>query len=164
MPYKRIIVVTTYHLRVDDLWDIYEPLILEDSFDVLAALRKAPSSERFYFFVIVLQLGALLFFCYYLTAWGVVGSYFRCWRKDRLELCRFGESSRTDWAGEGYGFCIRGLGGEVTGLAQKMINLKSCRWSMRIASNTKSWRSPLGKSLSPQHSAEGIELRHWKLR
>ena len=54
---KRIIIVTTYHLGADDLWDIWEPSVLEHSLDFLPALRKASSSQNFCFFVVVLQLG-----------------------------------------------------------------------------------------------------------
>ena len=49
--------VTTYHLGADDLWDIWEPSVLEHSLDVLPALRKACSSECFYFLVFVLKFG-----------------------------------------------------------------------------------------------------------
>ena len=57
MPYKRIIVVTTYHLGADNLWDIWEPLVLKHSFDVLPVLRKAYSSECFCFLVFILKFG-----------------------------------------------------------------------------------------------------------
>ena len=57
MPCKRIIVVTTYDLGTDDLWDVWEPLVLEHSLDVLPTFRKASSSQRYCLFVIVLQLG-----------------------------------------------------------------------------------------------------------
>ena len=57
MPYKRIIVVTTYDLKTDDFWDVWEPLVLEHSLDVLLAFRKPSSSQRYCLFVIVLQLG-----------------------------------------------------------------------------------------------------------
>ena len=55
---KRIIVVTTYHLRVDDLWDIWELSVLEHSLDVLSVLWEAYSSDWFFcFFVFVLKFG-----------------------------------------------------------------------------------------------------------
>ena len=57
MPCKRIIVVTTYNLVADDFWDIWEPSILEHSFNFFPAFRKASSSHRFCLFVVVLQLG-----------------------------------------------------------------------------------------------------------
>ena len=57
MPCKRIIVVMTYDLGTDDLWDVWEPLVLEHSLDVLSTFRKAFSSQRYCLFVIVLQLG-----------------------------------------------------------------------------------------------------------
>ena len=41
MPYKKIIVLMTYHLGADDLWDIWEPLVLEHSLNVLSIFRKA---------------------------------------------------------------------------------------------------------------------------
>ena len=98
------------------------------------------------------------------TAQRVVGSYLWCWCKDRLELCRFGWSPRTDWAREGHRFRMRGFGGEVTDLAQKALGLKGWRWSTRTTHGAKSWRSLFGESHLPQHSAEGIETRHWQLR
>ena len=57
MPCKRIVVVTTYHHEADDCWDIWKPLVLEHSLDVFLALQKAPSSQNFCLFVVVLQLG-----------------------------------------------------------------------------------------------------------
>ena len=49
--------VMTYDLGTDDLWDVWKPLVLEHSLDVLPAFRKASSSQRYCLFVIVLQLG-----------------------------------------------------------------------------------------------------------
>ena len=50
--------VTTYHLRADDLWDIWESLLLQHSLDIFAALRKAcSSSEKLCFLIVFLQLG-----------------------------------------------------------------------------------------------------------
>ena len=58
MPCKRIIMVTTYDLGTDDLWDVWEPLVLEHSLDVLPALRKAcRGSEKLRLLVVFLQLG-----------------------------------------------------------------------------------------------------------
>ena len=57
MSCKRIIMVTTYHLGTDDFWDVKESLILEYSFDVFPALLKAPSSQHFCLFVVILQFG-----------------------------------------------------------------------------------------------------------
>ena len=57
MSCKRIIVVTTYHLGADDLWDIWESSVLELSLDIFPALRKASSSQSFCVFVVGLQLG-----------------------------------------------------------------------------------------------------------
>ena len=57
MPCKRIIVVTTYDLGTDDFWDVWEPLVLEHSLDVLPALRKASSSQNFCFLIFVLKFG-----------------------------------------------------------------------------------------------------------
>ena len=57
MPCKKIIVVTTYDLETDDLWEVWEPLVLEHFLDVFPAFRKAFSSQRYCFFVVVLQLG-----------------------------------------------------------------------------------------------------------
>ena len=56
---------------------------------------------------------------------------------NRFELYHFGGSSRTDGVGEKHGFCIRGLGGEVTslawkGLARKALGLKGWHWLTRI--------------------------------
>ena len=44
MLYKKIIIVTTYDLVVDNLWEIWEPLVLEHSFDFFLAFWKALSS------------------------------------------------------------------------------------------------------------------------
>ena len=49
--------VTTYDLETDDLWDVWELLVLEHSLDVLLTFRKASNSQRYCLFVIVLQLG-----------------------------------------------------------------------------------------------------------
>ena len=57
MPCKRIIVVTTYYFVTDNLWDIWELLVLEHLFDFFSAFRKAPSSQNFCLFVGFLQLG-----------------------------------------------------------------------------------------------------------
>ena len=57
MPCKKIIVVTIYHLGADDFWDIWEALVLEHSLNVFLVLQKAPKSQRFCLFVVVLQLG-----------------------------------------------------------------------------------------------------------
>ena len=59
IPRKRIIVVTTYHLGADDLWDIWKSSVLEHSLNFLPALCKASSSQNFCFFVVVLQLREL---------------------------------------------------------------------------------------------------------
>ena len=60
MSYKRMIVVMTYHLGTDGLWDIWEPLVLEHSLDILSALQKVYStSEKLCFLVVFLQLGEL---------------------------------------------------------------------------------------------------------
>ena len=48
--------VTTYNLGMDDLWDIWEPLVLEHAFDVFPAFRKVSSSQHYCLVVIVLQL------------------------------------------------------------------------------------------------------------
>ena len=48
---------TTYHLGADDLWDIWEPSVLEHSLDFFPALWKASSSQNFYFLVFVLKFG-----------------------------------------------------------------------------------------------------------
>ena len=55
MPYKRIIVVITYHLKADNLWDIWELSVLEHSLNILSILQKACNSDWFYFFVFVLK-------------------------------------------------------------------------------------------------------------
>ena len=58
MPCKKIIMVMTYHLGADDLWDIWEPSVLEHSFDFFSALQKACRvSEKLCFLVVFLQLG-----------------------------------------------------------------------------------------------------------
>ena len=44
MPYKKIIVVTTYHLKTDDLHDVLKSLKLEHSLDFFPAFQKTPSS------------------------------------------------------------------------------------------------------------------------
>ena len=44
MPCKRIIVVTTYHLGMNNFWDVWEFLILEHSLDVFLVLWKTSSS------------------------------------------------------------------------------------------------------------------------
>ena len=49
--------VTTYDLGTDNLWDVWEPLVLEHSFEVFPAFRKASSSQSYCFFVVGLQLG-----------------------------------------------------------------------------------------------------------
>ena len=59
MPYKRIIVMTTYHLGADDLWDICKLSVVEHSLDVILDLWKARSSECYCFFVFVLKFGQL---------------------------------------------------------------------------------------------------------
>ena len=57
MPCKRIIVVTTYHLEADDVWDIWEPLVLKHSLEFFLALWKAcKASKKLCFLVIFLQL------------------------------------------------------------------------------------------------------------
>ena len=48
--------VTTYDLETDDLWDVWEPLVLEYSLNIFPAFRKASSSQRYCLFVVVLQL------------------------------------------------------------------------------------------------------------
>ena len=57
MSYKKIIVVTTYQLRADDLWNIYKPLVLEQSLDVFPVLQKACSSKCSCFLIIILKFG-----------------------------------------------------------------------------------------------------------
>ena len=57
MSCKKIIVVTIYHLGADDLWDIWEFLVLKHSLDILPLFRKTCSSEFLCFFVFVLQFG-----------------------------------------------------------------------------------------------------------
>ena len=47
--------MTTYHLGTDDLWNVYEFLVLEHSLDILPVLWKARSSECFCFLVFVLK-------------------------------------------------------------------------------------------------------------
>ena len=49
--------MTTYDLGTDDLWDVWEPLVLEHSLDVLPTFQKAFSSQCYCLFVIVLHLG-----------------------------------------------------------------------------------------------------------
>ena len=57
MLYKKIIVVTTYYLGADNLWDIWEPLVLEHFLDFLSVFRKAyRASETLCFLVFFLQL------------------------------------------------------------------------------------------------------------
>ena len=57
MPYKRIIMVTIYYLGADDLWYIWEFLVLEHSVNIFLALQKAfSSSEKLGFLVVFLQL------------------------------------------------------------------------------------------------------------
>ena len=55
MSYKRIIMVTTYHLGVDDFWDIWETTVLEYSLNFLPVLWKAYSSKCFCFLVLILK-------------------------------------------------------------------------------------------------------------
>ena len=58
MPCKKIIVVTTYDLRTDDLWDIRESLKLEYSLDNFPAFWKpCRVSEKLCLLIIFLQLG-----------------------------------------------------------------------------------------------------------
>ena len=59
MPCKKIIVVTSYHLKTNDFCDIWEFLKLKYSLNFFPALRKGPNSQRFYLFVVILQLGNL---------------------------------------------------------------------------------------------------------
>ena len=55
---KKIIVMTTYHLGTDDLWDVWESLELKHSLNVFPAIRKARKvSKKLYFFIVFLQLG-----------------------------------------------------------------------------------------------------------
>ena len=49
--------MTTYQLRADDLWNIWEPSVLEHSLDVFPLLQKTCSSEFLCFLVFVLQFG-----------------------------------------------------------------------------------------------------------
>ena len=49
--------MTIYHLGADNLWDIWEPSVLEHSLDVLPLLRKTCSSKFLCFLVFVLQFG-----------------------------------------------------------------------------------------------------------
>ena len=53
---KWIIVVRTYDLVTDNIWDVWEASVLEHSFDVLPLFWKVCSSECLGFLVIVLQL------------------------------------------------------------------------------------------------------------
>ena len=55
MSYKRIIVVTTYHLGVDNLWNIWESSILEHFLNIFPVLWKAYNSECFCFLIFVLK-------------------------------------------------------------------------------------------------------------
>ena len=57
MFYKKIIMVTTYHLKTDNLWDICKPLVLEYSLDVFLVLQEAYSSKCSCFLVFVLKFG-----------------------------------------------------------------------------------------------------------
>ena len=57
MPCQKIIVVTTYHLGADNLWDVCEPLVLKHSLDILLVLREACISECFCFLIFVLKIG-----------------------------------------------------------------------------------------------------------
>ena len=57
MPCKWIIVVTTYHLRIDNFWDVWEALVLEHSFIIFLVFQKICKSKHFCFFVIVLKFG-----------------------------------------------------------------------------------------------------------
>ena len=50
----------TYDLGTDDLWDVWEPLVLEHSLNIFSALRKVRrASEKLCFLVAFLQLGEL---------------------------------------------------------------------------------------------------------
>ena len=49
--------VMTYHLGADDLWNIWEPSVLEHSLDIFPLFRKTCSSEFLCFFVSILQFG-----------------------------------------------------------------------------------------------------------
>ena len=47
--------VTTYDLRADDFWDVYEALILKHSLNIFIVLWKTCRSRCFCFVVIVLK-------------------------------------------------------------------------------------------------------------
>ena len=49
--------MTTYHLKVDNFWDIWEVLVPEPSLDVLPVFWKIYSFECFCFFIFVLKFG-----------------------------------------------------------------------------------------------------------
>ena len=59
MSRKWVIVITTYHLGIDDFRDVWEALVLEHSLNILSVFRKACSSECFRFLVFVLKFGQL---------------------------------------------------------------------------------------------------------
>lgn len=61
LPYKWIIIVTTYRLEIRDFWDILESLILNYSFILFSVLWKTYCNryKHFCFFIVVLQFGEL---------------------------------------------------------------------------------------------------------
>ena len=132
--------VMTYHLKTDEFWDIQKASILEYFFNVFSVFWKD---------LLHLTWAPLLPHCCF-AAQELVTSCFQYWqRKDCLNLSSFGKSSKTGKAGKERGFRIRGLGGEVTSLAWKTLNLKSWHWSIRIASNVGFWHFLLKRSFLP---------------
>ena len=93
MPCKKIIVVTTYYLGADDLWDIWEPSVLEYSLNVLPLLRKTCSSEFLCFLVFVLQFGQLQSHASDVSNVRTVSSYLAL--EEVLELVELGKDSRS---------------------------------------------------------------------
>ena len=55
MSYKWVIVVTTYHLGMDDFWDVWEALVLEHFLDFFLVLWKTSYFKCFCFFIFVLK-------------------------------------------------------------------------------------------------------------
>ena len=49
--------MTTYHLRTNDIWDVWETLVLKYPLDIFSNFWKTYRFERFYFFVIILKFG-----------------------------------------------------------------------------------------------------------
>ena len=150
MPCKKIIVVTTYHLRVDDLWDIWESSVLKHSLDILSLLRKICSSEFLCFLVFVLQFGQLQSHISDVGNVRTVSSYLAL--KGVLELVELGKDSCS-----AYEDLIERE--ELT-----WVDQKTRLWLVRTAGGARSWCFLLRRSFPPQHSAEGIETRHRQLR